>query len=1289
MEQQAVNLMSMLKRPTAPSETKVNLFNSLKSDIKHYRVPETAQSNIFDCIKLGITQQSSAALASSAFSTLGHLIKRLKIQDASGHAITQLSPRLFPAIHDRLGDLREPVRAAASQALIDLYPFCATEIEQLVCDEALPGTNPRAKETVMRWVVRMHQEENMPFKAYVSPMVARLADPDGAVQEAAKSVLIELFTDAPNGAKIDLKRQLKAHSIKHVIESSILTQIGSTAAAPRPAPAAAAGPSSAEDPDLDTEAVRAARAKAFAQAFTNSLNSEAAQPPPQEVVPMDPKYVQSLRELDDTFREMLPCFDGKEDEHNWQARDKSVTTVRCLLKGNAPTEFHHAFMSGVKSLLEGIIKTSSSLRTTMSSNGCQLVRELAVTLGPALDPHVEILLQSFIKMSAATKQIAAENGRSTTDHIFQNCTYHIRMMQHVWNAAQDKNIQVRQFVGDWLRTILKRQASYKQHFETSGSLDLAEKCIRKGLDDANPKVKENSRTTYWTFAKIWPEKADKIMASLEAKARAALEKDPHNPHASIHSSQTLAPPTARSSGASSRSTLREAIAEQRKAKAKQMERPNSAMADFTPAKMKSHSNLRNAARAPSNLSSVQSRNPSSSSTAADPAPGSGSAAKKGSALMSGPVRRPRRVEVQRPQTADPYASRRLLRPETPSIAGSPGSPSRSTGASKASIPTSSSTVRNRALGSPASSIARRSPIPTNHGHHYPDSRPSSKGSLTAQPDEDMTMVAPATSRFAATRGRDVPSPGQNRAGHAKTMSVDNGILAMAEDEGFTMVLPNIADSSTRQRSPLAYRSPMRAMFDDARERAERLSPEAQRAMDSAATRKSPSPAVVVHDHLNNNITHNGTSNGTPKNDEVQIYEDPFTDEEPASGDAAGRKVLGELPVNENVRLVSPTQSPISRPSPMDSPHRHSDRSDLPDDPTNTSASASHDQTEVLRNRRLIASGIERIRARTLDAHGFRRVQDLVKSPMDLWESGKKYDELMAVLHDYLQTFDRDAKLASLPPSKAAGLKAQALGAVRALLAIHRKYAHPWYSRTLLVLLACRATLPVNLNPISQSSPSANPPSDLTSSSPANSTASNNHHHYHLVISDLLRTADDIVAVAPPAPCLEAIQAWLPSSSSNSSKDSNGTSTSPRAIAMALTLLKNLLVASSSGKTSRPPTASSASTSTPPNNGGVEQGTASSLPADLLILLARSSARWLGASDAEVRKADVDLASELFEGWFAGGANGGGNFAGAGSLTPELFWREFRGVEESRLGLLTYYIAKRGKKAGTGTGNVAR
>lgn len=39
----------------------------------------------------------------------------------------------------------------------------------------------------------MHNDVSLPFKSFVSPMVANLEDADGAVREAAKTALIELF----------------------------------------------------------------------------------------------------------------------------------------------------------------------------------------------------------------------------------------------------------------------------------------------------------------------------------------------------------------------------------------------------------------------------------------------------------------------------------------------------------------------------------------------------------------------------------------------------------------------------------------------------------------------------------------------------------------------------------------------------------------------------------------------------------------------------------------------------------------------------------------------------------------------------------------------------------------------------------------------------------------------------------------------------------------------------------------------------------------------------------------
>lgn len=205
---------------------------------------------------------------------------------------------------------------------------------------------------------------------------------------------------------------------------------------------------------------------------------------------------------------MSPCFEGREDESNWKPRDNSVLKLRRLLKGNAPSDFQAGFVVGVKGLLDGILKVANTLRTTMSTNGCQFFQELASTMGPAIDSMVEILFQSFLKMCSATKHISSQNGNATIDVILYHVSYNNRLSQHVWSAAQDKNVQPRIYAAGWLKSILKKQSHNKTTFEHSGGLDLAEKSIKKGLADANPKVRENMRATYWFFAHHWPSKGD-------------------------------------------------------------------------------------------------------------------------------------------------------------------------------------------------------------------------------------------------------------------------------------------------------------------------------------------------------------------------------------------------------------------------------------------------------------------------------------------------------------------------------------------------------------------------------------------------------------------------------------------------------------------------------------------------------------------------------------------------------------------------------------------------------------
>jgi CLIP-associating protein 1/2 len=154
MEEQAQSLLATLKRSSVAIDTKLTAFNNLKSSIKHQRVPESCQPTIFECIRQGIAAQTSPVLVSTAFSSLGHLVKRLSLQDQST-TVAAHTPKLLPILQERLGDPRESLRNAASQALCDLWPTSKAEVERVIREGALGGNNAKAKEVAMLWVVKV------------------------------------------------------------------------------------------------------------------------------------------------------------------------------------------------------------------------------------------------------------------------------------------------------------------------------------------------------------------------------------------------------------------------------------------------------------------------------------------------------------------------------------------------------------------------------------------------------------------------------------------------------------------------------------------------------------------------------------------------------------------------------------------------------------------------------------------------------------------------------------------------------------------------------------------------------------------------------------------------------------------------------------------------------------------------------------------------------------------------------------------------------------------------------
>lgn len=489
-DEQVVDLVAII-RSDSSLDAKVNAVNTVKSGIKQHNVPETSIAQLFEGLRSASSSQH-AALVNVGFTSLNHLLTRLTRQEPK--LLIKEAARTLPLVVDKLGDQKDKLRSTALQALNTFYSVAPADVERTVRNQALAGKSPRAKEMGMQWLLQTHQEQGLQFRSYVPLLMDLLEDADGMVRDAAKNTVVELFKNAPNAAKSDLKRQLKNFKVRPAIEQSIIKSLGAPSGRPE-TPAA--------------EATAPAPARSALGASTASAPSERpVTPAPERTENIEPQYVNTNRELDDIFKGMAWYFEGRESEQNWVQREKSMATLRRLNAGNVPSDFPDAFIAGLKGMLDGLIKGITSLRTSLSKEGCGLVQDVAITFGSGMDPLVELLMQTLVKLSAGTKKIASQQANQTVDAIISNVSYSPRIMQHMWSACQDKNVQPRTYVTGWLKTILKRESVQKSHLEHTGGVELIEKCIKKGLADPNPQVREQTRSTFWTYWGIWPQRAD-------------------------------------------------------------------------------------------------------------------------------------------------------------------------------------------------------------------------------------------------------------------------------------------------------------------------------------------------------------------------------------------------------------------------------------------------------------------------------------------------------------------------------------------------------------------------------------------------------------------------------------------------------------------------------------------------------------------------------------------------------------------------------------------------------------
>lgn len=150
-EDQVANLLAFLRKDVS-IEAKVQHVTAVKSEIKHYSVPDLCVAPLFEALRLASSSQHSA-LVNAGFTTLNHLLTRMSLQEPK--YLVKEAKHTLPLIVEKMGDQKDKIRTLAIQAMSTIYAHVPMDAERFVRNTAMAGKNPRAKESGMQWLLQV------------------------------------------------------------------------------------------------------------------------------------------------------------------------------------------------------------------------------------------------------------------------------------------------------------------------------------------------------------------------------------------------------------------------------------------------------------------------------------------------------------------------------------------------------------------------------------------------------------------------------------------------------------------------------------------------------------------------------------------------------------------------------------------------------------------------------------------------------------------------------------------------------------------------------------------------------------------------------------------------------------------------------------------------------------------------------------------------------------------------------------------------------------------------------
>ncbi|XP_065873538.1 CLIP-associated protein [Euphorbia lathyris] len=431
---------------------------------------------------------------------------------------------LVPAVVERLGDSKQPVRDAARRLLLTLMEVSSpTIIVERAGSYAWMHRSWRVREEFARTVtsaIGLFASTELPLqRAILPPILQMLNDPNPGVREAALLCIEEMYTQAGPQFRDELQR----HHLPMSMMKDINARLEKIQPQIRPLDGLTSNHGSGE---MKATSLNPKKSSPKAKSSTREVSlfggeSDAAEKP------IDPIKVYSEKEL---IREFEKIGSTLVPEKDWSVRIAAMQRVEGLVLGGAAD--YPCFRGLLKQLVGPLSTQLADRRSSIVKQGCHLLCFLSKELLGDFESSAESFIPVLFKLVVITVLVIAESADNCIKTMLRNCKV-ARVLPRIADSAKnDRSAILRARCCEYALLVLEH---WPDAAEVHRSADLYEDMIRCCVGDAMSEVRSTARMCYRMFSKTWPERARRLFSSFDPVIQRIINEEDgglHRRHAS-------------------------------------------------------------------------------------------------------------------------------------------------------------------------------------------------------------------------------------------------------------------------------------------------------------------------------------------------------------------------------------------------------------------------------------------------------------------------------------------------------------------------------------------------------------------------------------------------------------------------------------------------------------------------------------------------------------------------------------------------------------------------------------